>query len=121
MLGISGCSEYFGCQGDNLHIGGAQLAGYGAEDAGAAEFACVVEQYAGIVVKADVRAVGATDFLFGAHDNGLGYSAFLDVGAGDGSLDGDYDDVANLCVATAGATEHVDAQHFFGSAVVGNR
>ena len=56
----SGGSEYLGCQGNNLHVGGAQLAGHGAEDTGATKFAGVVEQYAGVVVEADVGAVGAT-------------------------------------------------------------
>jgi len=36
----------------------------GAEDAGSTQFAGVVKQNAGVVVEADVRPIGATDFIF---------------------------------------------------------
>ena len=53
VMGLGGL-EYLGSEGDDFHVCGAEFAGDGAEDAGAAEFAGVVEQDAGVVVEADV-------------------------------------------------------------------
>ena len=92
----------------------------GPKNTGAAEFAGVVKQHAGVVVEADIRAVGTADFLLGAHDNCLRYSAFLYVRRGDYTLHRNYDDVAHRGVAATGATQHVDAQCLFCSAVVCN-
>ena len=46
--------EYFGGERNDLHVGGAEFAGYGAEDTSAAEFAGVVKQYTCIVVETDI-------------------------------------------------------------------
>ena len=35
-------------------------------------------------------------------------------------LDGHLDDVANACVAALGATQHLDAQHFARTSVIGH-
>ena len=71
--------ENLGGEGDDFHVGGAKLAGNGAEDTGATELAGIVEEHAGIVVEADVRTVGTADLLLGAYNDSLLYSALLDI------------------------------------------
>ncbi len=111
--------EYFGGEGNDLHVSGTEFTGNRAEDTSAAQFAGIIKQHAGVVVEADVRAVGATDFLLCTDDDGLGYSAFLNVGAWDYAFDGNDDDVAHGSVAAACATEDMDAEGFLCTAVVG--
>src|ERR1700722_2518227 len=65
-----------------------QLATDGPEDAGAPRLLLVVDQHGGVLVEADVAAVGAALLFLRAYHHALDHVAFLDVGAGDGVLDG---------------------------------
>src|SRR6202020_679794 len=65
-----------------------QLPAHGAEDARAARLLLVVDQDGGVLVEADVAAVGTALLLLRAHDNALDDVTLLDGGAGDGVLDG---------------------------------
>ena len=73
----------------------AQLAADRAEDAGAARLLLVVDEHGGVLVEADVAAVGTALLLLGADDDALDDVALLDRGAGDGVLDGGDEDVAD--------------------------
>src|SRR3954466_1398913 len=65
-------SEHLRSQCNNLHeLLVAQLAAHGAEDAGAARVPVVAEDDGGVLVEADVRAVGTAALLDGADDDGL--------------------------------------------------
>src|SRR6478609_9432030 len=98
----------------------AQLAADWAEDARAARGEVVLDDDGGVLVEADVAAVGTAALLLRAHDDALDDVALLDTGTRDGVLDGGDEDVADAGVATAGAAEHLDAQHLLGAAVVGD-
>ena len=114
-------SEHLRRERDDLHeLLLAQLAAHGAEDAGAARLAVVLEDDGGVLVEADVGAVGTAALLDGAHDDGLDDVALLDVATGDRVLDGGDDDVADAGVAPTRATEHTDAQDLLGTGVVGD-
>src|SRR5215210_6628282 len=66
-------------QGDDLHeVAVAQLAGDGAEDAGAARVVLGVDDHGGVLVEGDVRPVLAAELLLRAHDDGLDDLALLD-------------------------------------------
>src|SRR5262249_12100746 len=72
----------------------------------------------GVAVEADRRAVVARELLAGAHDDGTGDLALLDLGAGNRLADRDDDDVADRGVTAARATQHLDAVDLLGAAVV---
>jgi len=56
-------------------------------------------------------AIGAADFLGGAHDDGAMDIALLHLAARNGFLDGHDDDVAHFGCAALRATQHLDALH----------
>src|SRR5690606_8236653 len=78
---------------------------------GADRFALVVQDHGGVAVETDRRAVLATDFLGGTHDDGLAHVALLHATARDGFLDRHHDDVADAGVAAVGTTQNLDALH----------
>src|SRR5690606_748688 len=88
------------------------------EDAGATGVAVGVDEHGGVLVEADVAAVGTAPLLLGADDDALDDVTLLDRRAGDGVLDGGHEDVADRGVAAAGAAEHLDDEHLLGAAVV---
>ena len=112
-------SEHLGCEGDDLHeLLVPQLAAHRAEDAGAPRVHLVVDEHGGVLVEADVAAVGTALLLLHADDDALHDLALLDGRAGDGVLDGGDEDVADAGVAPLGAAEHADAEDLLGPAVV---
>ena len=70
----------------------------------------VLDEDGGVLVEADVAAVGTALLLLGADDDALHDVALLDGRAGDGVLHGGHEDVADRGVAAAGAAEHLDAR-----------
>src|SRR5665811_1034313 len=106
---------------DDLHeLLLAQLTAHGPEDPGSARVAVGLEDDGGVLVKLDVRTVGAPTF-FGRPDNDrLDDFTRLDVAAGDSVLDGRDDDVADAGVTTTGTTENTDAKDHLGTGVVGD-
>ena len=66
------------------------------------------------------EAFGAAYLFLGANHYGAAYSTFLDVRARYGALYRYYYHVAYGGIAAAGATEHMDAERFFGATVVCN-
>src|SRR5262249_22317898 len=106
---------------DDLHEPGrAQLACDWPEDARPDRLALVVDQHGGVVVEADVGAVGARDALARAHDHGLLHLALLHLRVRDGVLHRHHDHVADGGVAAARATQHSDARHLARAGVVGD-
>ena len=76
-------SDHLGGQADDLHeLAVAELAGDGAEDAGAAGVLLVVDQDDGVAVELDVGAVGAAGRVADADDDAADDVAGLDVAAG---------------------------------------
>ena len=61
----------------------------------------VVDEHGGVLVEADVAAVGTALLLLGADDDALHDVALLHRGAGDGVLDRGDEDVADRGVAPA--------------------
>ncbi len=90
-------TDHLRCQRHDAHeLLVPQLAADGAEDAGATRLLLVVlDEHGGVLVEADVAAVGTTPLLLGAHDDALHDVALLDGGAGEGVLDGGDEDVAD--------------------------
>src|SRR5687768_15388902 len=98
---LDAISEHLRSERDDAHeLLVAQLAAHRAEDAGSARVAVGLEQHGGVLVELDVRAVGTTALLDGAHDDGLDDLALLDVAARDRVLDGGDDRVADTGVTT---------------------
>ena len=118
LVVISMGLEYFRCQRNHLHVHGTQFTCDGAEDTTSAELARVVEQYASVVVKADVRAVSATDFLLRANNQRLGYGTLLNVAGRDHALDRYNDHVTNRSVATLRTAEYANAEGFTSTTVI---
>ena len=56
----------------------------------------------------------------GANDNGLDDLALLDLTAGGSLTHGRDDDIADVAVLAAGATENADALDFLGAGIIGN-
>ena len=106
------------CQRYDFHVHSTELTGNGAEDTAAAEFTGIVQQYASVVVEADVRAVGTTNLLLGTNNQSLRYCTLFHITRRNCVLDGNDDDVAYACIAAAGTTQHTDAQALAGTAVV---
>src|SRR5690606_12930547 len=114
-------SEHLRRQRDDLHeLLVAQLAPDRPEDARASRLVVVLDEHRGVLVEADVGAVGATLLLHRADDDGLDDVTTLHIGARDGVLDGGDDDVADARVAPPRATEHADGQDLLGTRVVGD-
>src|SRR5437879_13716173 len=85
---ISQTSQHFRSERDDSHEPlVAQLAPDGAEDAGAARLELIVHQHGGVLVEADIAAVGTALLLLGTDDDALHHVALLDRSAGDGVLD----------------------------------
>lgn len=104
---------------NDLHIDGTDFTSHRTEDTGSADFARIIEEYASIIVEADVGTVLTADFLLGADDDGFGDSAFLDVTIGDGTLDADDDDVTDRRISAARTSKYPYAEHFASATVVG--
>src|SRR3954462_8249728 len=98
----------------------AQLTTDGTEDAGASRLHLVVDQDRGVLVEADVAAVGTALLLLRAHDDALHHVTLLHRRARNRVLDRGDEDVADAGVAAARATEHLDAQHLARARVVGH-
>src|SRR3954471_2910202 len=118
---LSWSSQDFRCERDDAHeLLVSQLATDRTEDAGASRLHLVVDEDGGVLVEADVAAVGTALLLLHADDDALHDVALLDRGAGHGVLHGRHEDVADSCVAPTRTAEHLDAQHFARPRVVGH-
>ena len=74
----------------------------------------------GVVVKADIAAVGAAHAPGGADDDGLDDLALFHRAAGGGLTHGGDDDVADVAVAPLGAAQNTDALDLFGAGIIGH-
>ena len=63
--------KYLSCQRNYFHVRCTKFAGYGAEDTATSHLTSIVQQNACVVIEANVRTVGATDFLLRANDQSL--------------------------------------------------
>src|ERR1700742_3931873 len=114
-------SEHLRCERHDAHEAlVAQLAADGPEDAGPARLLLVVDENGGVLVEADVAAVGTPLLLLGPYDDALDDVTLLDGGAGDGVLDRGHEHIADAGVAPARPAEHADAEHLAGTRVVGD-
>src|SRR4051812_3888733 len=113
--------EDFRCQGDYLHkLPLAKLAGHRAKDASAARGVLSVNYDCGVIVEANVRAIGA-DILFGcAYHYSAHYLALFDRSTGAGFLHCRDDHVAHRSILTVVAAHHADAEDLFRPRVVRN-
>src|SRR3954453_7788883 len=120
-------SNHFTRQRHDLHeVVVAELAGDGAEDAGAPRVVFLVDHDGRITVEADVGAVLAPGRGPGADDDAADHLALLDLAAGQRLFHGADDHVADagdlaleLALATRPA-EHLDAHRLLGAGVVGD-
>ena len=90
------------------------------EDTGADGRTVVLDDDARVVIKADVGAVLAADFLNGANDDALDNVLLLDVGARRSLLHGSDDDVTDSRIAALGTAKHLDAANLACAGVVGD-
>src|SRR5207237_630980 len=92
-------SEHLWSERNDAHkVGVAQLARDGPEDARAAGQILRVEYNGGVVVKADLGAIGPRELLGGPHDHRAHHLALLDRRARSGLFDRSHDDVADAAV-----------------------
>src|SRR5919106_323571 len=112
-------SQHLRRQRHDLHVPlVAELTGDGPEDPGAPGVPGVRrEEHHGVVVEADVRAVGSPPLLGRPDDDGLDDLALLDPAARQGVLDRADDRVADARVTASGPAEHPDHQELLGSGV----
>src|ERR1700722_20299365 len=114
-------SEHLRCERHDAHEAlVAQLAADGPENAGPARLLLVIDENSGVLIEADVAAVGTTLFLLRAHDDALDDVAPLDGGTRDGVLDRGHEHIADAGVAPARPAEHADAEHLACAGVVGD-
>src|SRR5207248_1956611 len=86
------------CETHDLHeVAFTQLAGDGAEDAGAAGIVLGVNQHDGVGVELDVAAILAAGRTLGANDDRSHDGFLFQFAAGDHRLDTADDDVAQAC------------------------
>src|SRR5580692_6581535 len=112
-------SDHLRREADDLHeVALAQFAGNRAEDARAARVVLRRDQHGGVLVEADVAAVGALVFLGGSHHDGANHVALLHLGVRLRNLDGADDHIANRGVLAIAAAEHADAEQLARAAVV---
>lgn len=83
--------QYFGSEGDDLHILIAKLTSDGTENTGTAHFTLVVQKHHGVVVETDIRSVGTSDLLGRSNYDCLRYSTLLDIARRRSALDSHYD------------------------------
>src|SRR3546814_8839421 len=103
-------SEHLRRQRNDLHVPlHAQLAGDRPEDTGTDRLLLLVDQHGCIAVEADGAAVGATDFLGGADDDGAMHVTLLHAAARNGVLHGHHDDITDLGRLALRTTQHLDA------------
>src|SRR5947208_1145927 len=112
-------SDDLGGQADDLHeLAVAQLAGDGAEDAGAAGFVVVVDQDDGVAVEPDIRAVDPAGRVADPDHDATDDVARLDLAAGGGLLDAGDDHVAQPggppLVVGGTPAEDLEAHDFLG-------
>src|SRR5690606_16157148 len=98
----------------------AQLLGHGSEDACTLHLSCGIEQHHGVVIEADVATVLTAGLLLGAYDHGLMHGALFGATVGHCGLDAYHDRIADACITACGTTQHTDAKHFLGTAIVGH-
>src|SRR4051794_31365053 len=114
-------SEHLRSERDDSHeLLLTQLPADGAEDTGATRLAVGPKDDGGVLVEANVRAVGTTALLDGPDHNGLDDVTLLDVATGDRVLHGGDDDVADSGVAPTRAAENTDAEDLLRTGVVGD-
>src|SRR5580704_13766488 len=114
-------SEHLRCERHDAHEAlVAQLAADGPEDAGPARLLLVIDENGGVLVEADVAAVGTPLLLLRPHDDALDDVALLDGSAGYGVLDRGHEHVTDAGVAPARPAEHADAEHLACAGVVGD-
>ena len=80
----------------------------------------VVDEHRGVLVEADVAAVGTAVLLLRADDDAADDVALLHRSAGHGVFHRRDEDVTDRRVTATRAAEHLDAQHLFGAGVVGD-
>src|SRR5947209_14086145 len=112
--------HHFRRQADDLEEAAlAQLAGDGAEDAGAlGVLVFLVDDDHRVAIEPHVAAVVAPRRLLDADDHALDDVARLDVAAGDRLLDAGHNDVPDAGVAAPRAAQHLDTHAFLGAGVV---
>src|SRR3984957_10793398 len=114
-------SKHLRCERHDAHEAlVAQLAADGPEDAGPARLLLVIDENGGVLVEADVAAVGTPLLLLRPHDDALDDVALLDGSAGDGVLDRGHEHVTDAGVAPARPSEHADAEHLTCAGIVGD-
>ena len=74
----------------------------------------------GIVVEADIGAVGTTDALGAADDDSLDNLALLHSAAGSGLADGSHDHITDVAELPLGAAQDTDALDLLGAGIIGN-
>src|ERR1039458_2328744 len=113
--------QHLRCQRDDPHEAlVAQFAADRAEDAGPAWLLLVVDEDRGVLVEADVAAVGTALLLLRADDDALDHVALLDRSPGDGVLHRGHKDIPDRRVPAAGADDHPVAAALLGAGVVGH-
>ena len=80
----------------------------------------VVDDNAGVIIKANVGAILAADLLNGANDDATDNVLLLDVGTRSSLLDSTDEHIADACITTLGTAKHLDAANLASAGVVGD-
>src|SRR5437879_1507355 len=114
-------SQHFRRERDNLHETlGAQLARDRPENTGSDRLQLVVQQYRGVAVELDGRAVQPAQAARGADHHRVVDLALLHAPARSGVLHRHLDDVPDVGVAALAAAQHLDTHHGPRAGVVGD-
>ncbi|ABU75326.1 hypothetical protein ESA_00017 [Cronobacter sakazakii ATCC BAA-894] len=114
--------EYFWCQRDDFHkLLRTKFTSYRPKNTRTDRLlAVVVQKNTSIAIEANDRTVRATNTLLGAHHYRLQHITFFNFTARNCFLDGNFDDIADACVATVRATQNLDTHYATRAGVVGD-
>ena len=114
--------QHFGGKRNYFHkLFFSKLSSNWSKNTGATKFIRSSEQDTCIVIKADIRAIVATNLFFCAYDNSLGHTPFLNTTRRDSILDSYYNSISNRSISLFCATENTDTQSTFCSTVISDR
>src|SRR5215831_630815 len=119
ILNFAFTLQYFRCQGNDLHIPFiAELPGNWPEDAGAARFIRLVQQYYRVVIETDIRSIFPAQLILCTYDYSLCNSSFLNAAGRDGIFYSYNYLIAYFSIVLTAVSQNTNTQYLFGPTVI---